>query len=202
VGEARHRNPLWLAGGLLLVVLCALGGVLLFSTADDRTKVVVAAADLNPGRPLASGDMRVVEMVLDDGVEALSPAEAGKLVGLRPVGRVPAGTLLNEAMFATATPLGADEIVVGAALEPGAAPQSQFDVGADVELLYAPKTTGSLPAAVVPATVLGRGTVWAVEPLATGQIWVSIRVPAAIGQAAAQASQDGALRVVFVGAAP
>ena len=48
VAETRHRNPTWLVAGVLLVVLSALGGVLLFTSNDDRTDVLVAAAELSP----------------------------------------------------------------------------------------------------------------------------------------------------------
>ena len=40
---------MWLVAGVLLVVLSALGGVLLFSSTDDRVEVVVAATELLPG---------------------------------------------------------------------------------------------------------------------------------------------------------
>jgi hypothetical protein len=200
VGETRQRNPLWLAGGLLLVVLCALGGVLLYSSADDRTKVVVAAADLEPGRPLTEDDLRITDLVLTDDVAAVSPQQAGDLVGLLPVGRVPAGTLLNEAMFSPEVPLGPGEMVVGAALEPGAAPLSQIDVGAAVEVLYAPPAPpgGVEGTSVAPAESLGRGTVWAVESLATGQVWVSLRVTTDVGRMVSQAAESGGLRLALV----
>ena len=47
----------------------------------------------------------------------------------------------------------------------------------------------------------GTGTVWAVEPIATGQLWVSMRVDRDVGLAASQASAADTLRVVLVGAA-
>lgn len=232
VGEPKHRNPLWLAGGLLLVVLCGLGGVLLFTSADDRVPVVVAAAELEPGRPLTRSDLRVVDMTPGAGVASLSPDAASDLIGQIPVGRVPEGTLLNPAMFVPEVPLARGEMVVGAALDPGEAPLSQVDVGDEVELLFAPKTpTGgaaaagaaepepepeaaaepgaapgtalepeAAPAPAVPrATSIGSGVVWAVETLANGQIWVSIRMPKRTGLVAAQAAQDDALRVVLDG---
>jgi hypothetical protein len=211
VGAARHRNPLWLAGGLMLVVLCGLGGVLLFTSADHRSKVVVAAADIAPGSPITRADMRIVDMAIADGVASVSPSGASELVGLLAVGRVPEGTLLNTAMFAAAVPLGADEMVVGAALDPGAAPLSQLQVGAEVELLYTPQATAGTAAEEVaddvagtagppPAVSLGRGVVWSSESLASGQVWVAVRVPLAVGRAASQAAHDDALRIALVGA--
>jgi SAF domain len=196
VGDVRRRNPLWLTSGVLLVVLCALGGALLFSRADERTKVLVAAAEMRPGEPLETADLRVAEIAVSGDVAVVPPERADELVGMTPLGRIPAGTLLNPAMFTSDAPLAAGEMIVGAALPPGAAPMSQLDVGAAVELLYTAEGSG---VGVVPAEVLGRGTVWAVEPLATGDTWVSLRVSDEVGRTSAQAEQQGALRVVLVG---
>jgi hypothetical protein len=51
------------------------------------------------------------------------------------------------------------------------------------------------------STSIGSGTVWAVEPIATGQLWVSVRVDREVGLAASLASAQDALRVVLVGSA-
>jgi hypothetical protein len=205
VAEPRHRNPAWVLAGVLLVILCALGGVLLFSSADDRTEVLVAAAELEPGRPIGRADLRIARLAIDGNVASLSPAAVDELVGRLPVGRIPEGTLLAEEMFADEVPIGADEMVFGAALDPGEAPLSGVQVGAPVELLDVPKAItateqGSAP--VEPVAVIGSGTVWAVEELATGQLWISMRVPHRAGLAASEASQRDTLRVVLIGSGP
>jgi SAF domain len=204
VAETRHRNAAWVLGGVLVVLLCALGGVLLFSTAEERTEVLVAAGDLEPGEPISRGDLRIERVVLDGGVGSLSPAAVDELVGQLAVGRIPAGTLLAPGMFAPEVPLAANEIVFGAALDPGEAPLSGVQVGAPVELLDVARASptaepGTEPAATV---AIGTGTVWAVEPLATGQLWISVRVPRTVGLAASEASQLDTLRVVLIGGAP
>jgi hypothetical protein len=203
VAEPRHRNPAWLLAGVLLVVLCALGGVLLFSSADDRTDVLVAAGDLEAGEPISRGDLRVERVTIDGDIGSLSPTEADALVGLLPIGRIPDGTMLARGMFADEIPLATDEVVFGAALDPGEAPLSGVQVGAPVELLDVPKA-GPEPEQAAPAgtTALGSGTVWAVEQLATGQLWISMRAPRDVGLAASEASQRDTLRVVLVGGTP
>ena len=135
---------------------------------------------------------------LDAGVRSIPASEASGLVGRHPAGLVPAGTMLAPAMFTAGLPLGADEVVVGAALDPGEAPLTQLEVGASVELLDV--TAAGLGAATEVtevATSLGTGTVWAVEPVATGQLWVSVRVGRDVGLAVAVASAADRLRVVL-----
>jgi hypothetical protein len=205
VAESRHRNPAWVLAGVLLVVVCALGGVLLFSSADDRTEVLVAAGDLEPGEPISRGDLRIERLVVDGDVGSLPPSAADALVGLLPVGRIPAGTLLAQGMFADDLPLAPNEVVFGAALDPGEAPLSGVQVGAPVELLDVPKASPNPGPASAPAdagtgaVAIGSGTVWAVESLATGQLWISMRVTRAVGLAASEASQLDTLRVVLIG---
>jgi SAF domain len=202
VAETRHRNPAWVLGGVLVVLLCALAGVLLFSSADERTEVLVAASDLEPGEPISRADLRIERIVLDGGVGSLSPAAADELVGELPVGRVPAGTLLAPGMFAAEVPLAPNEVVFGAALDPGEAPLSGVQVGAPVELLDVARASPTAELGTEPATAavtIGTGTVWAVEPLATGQLWISVRVPRTVGLSASEASQLDTLRVVLIG---
>jgi hypothetical protein len=207
VAEPRHRNPAWLLAGVLLVVLCALGGVLLFSSADNRTEVLVAARDLEPGELISRGDLRIARLAIDGDIGSLSPADVDGLVGRLAVGRIPNGALLTGGMFADELPLAADEMVFGAALDPGEAPLSGVQVGAPVELLDVPKATpGAEPETdtntTTKAVVIGTGTVWAVEQLATGQLWIAMRVPRAVGLTASEASQADTLRVVLVGGGP
>ena len=208
---------MWLVAGVLLVVLSALGGVLLFSSTDDRVEVVVAAAELVPGQALERTDVRVARVAVDDGINTVTPEAVAALVGQQAIGRVPAGTLLSPGMFADELPLEPGEVVFGAALDPGEAPLSGLQIGTQVELLNVVSSDAPSPApapvqseaeAATPpsdvspvSTSIGSGTVWAVEPIATGQLWVSVRVDREVGLEASLASAQDALRVVLVGSA-
>ena len=208
---------MWLIAGVLLVVVSALGGVLLFSSTDDRVDVVVAATELLPGQPLERADVRVARVAVDDGIATVTPEAVDDLVGQQAIGRVPAGTLLSPGMFADELPLEPGEVVFGAALDPGEAPLSGLQIGTPVELLNvvpadvslsaAPPVEGGGEAAAptsdgpVTSIPIGSGIVWAVEPIATGQLWVSIRVDRQVGLEASLASAQDSLRVVLVGTA-
>lgn len=216
VAESHHRNPAWLIAGVLLVVLSALGGVLLFTANDDRIEVVLAATDLAAGEPVERSDLRIARVALDADVARIDPDAAGDLIGQQPVGRIPAGTMLSRGMFADELSLGADEVVVGAALDPGEAPLSGLQVGSAVELLTinlgdptaappaaSPDQQAPAPATSegIVATPIGTGTVWAVEPIATGQLWVSMRLDRDVGLRASLSSAQDSLRIVLVGGA-
>jgi hypothetical protein len=205
VSLPRHRNPTWLVAGALLVVLSALGGVLLFSASDDRVEVLVAAGDLQPGGSVEHADLRIARVAVDAGVATIGPDGAADLIGRQPIGRVPAGTLLSAGMFAEELPLAAGEVVIGAALDPGEAPLSGLQVGAGVELvvldLADPEQGGERIGADASAAItpIGTATIWAVEPIANGQLWVSVRVAREVGLEASLAAAQDALRLVLIG---
>lgn len=199
VADARHRNPTWIIAGILLVILSALGGVLLFTSSDDRTDVLVAATDLEPGTALTAADLRIERVAVDAGVRSIPATGADALVGQHSTGRIPAGTMLAPAMFVADVPLGPDEVVVGASLDPGEAPLAQLEVGDSVELLDVTVTGPGETGGPEVATSLGTGTVWAVEPVATGQLWLSVRVARSVGMAVSVASATDRLRVALVG---
>ena len=204
VADTRHRNPTWIVAGVLLVILSALGGVLLFTSNDERVAILVAARDIEPGAAVTDDDLRIERVALDGGVRSIPASRADELVGKRATGRIPGGTMLAPLMFDTELPLGPDEVVVGAALDPGEAPLMLVEVGATVELLDVRTTTAadaaSGSAAAEVATSLGTGTVWAVEPIATGQLWLSVRVERSVALVASVASANDRLRVVLIGA--
>jgi hypothetical protein len=199
IGESRHRNPTWIVAGVLLVLLSALGGVLLFTSTDDRSDVLVAARDLDPGRPVERRDLRIQRVALDSNVASLPVTAAEELVGQLPVGRVPAGTMLSAAMFQAAVPLAPGEVVVGAALDPGEAPLSQLQVGAPVELVKVTVPAPGGPETEGSAVSIGTGTVWSVEEIASGQLWVAVRVHDDVGMQASAAAAQDRLRIALIG---
>jgi hypothetical protein len=187
-------------------LVSAIGGVLLFASADDRHAVLVAAADIEVGQPVQRSHLRVVQMSSAAGAATLGAADAAELIGQIPLGRVPAGTVLNRSMFDTASPLDPGEMVFGAALDPGEAPLSSVVVGTAVRLLATPRAiagasrdaTAAPPAAVV----IGDGVIWDHEALGSGKVWLSVRTSVDVGLVASKAAQDDELRVVIIGESP
>lgn len=215
VAEPTHRNPIWLLGGVLLVLASAVGGMLLFQAGDDRSEVLVAGRDLATGEVVDRDDFRV-RLIAADGFDVVSPSEVDALLGQHVVGPVPAGALVHPAMFSAAQPIGPDEMDIGAALDPGAFPRSDLALGAAVELLVvtdgdaAPTsvTTTTVTAATSASgaggtgldavTAIGRGTIVGVEERASGQLLVTVRVTRDIGLTAAHAAASGTLRLALV----
>jgi hypothetical protein len=213
LGEVKQRNPGWLLAGVLLVVLSALGGVLLFASRGDRMDALVAARDLAAGEQLAAADLRLERVAIDGAVGTVDESMLAELVGRHAVGPVPAGALVHPDMFSAAPPLAADEMEIGAALDPGEFPLSNLPSGTSVELLVARAAEPSAaataavsadPRAAPPAetTSVGTGVVTMVEERATGQLLVTLRVARDVGLVAAQANRDDTLRLAVIGGQP
>ena len=152
-------------------------------------------------RRCSAEDLRIERVALATGVRSIPAAGAAELVGRHTTGVIPAGTLLAPAMFDAAIPLTPGEVVVGASLDPGEAPLALLEIGATVELLdVAVAAPGPAADVAAGATSLGTGTVWAVEPIATGQLWLSVRVDRNVALTASLAAAQDTLRVVLVGA--
>lgn len=207
VGGPTHRKPSWVLLGALLVGVAAVLGAWVFSVTSQQMSVVVAGRNIEPGEVISADDLSVVEMGKSGGLRAIISTEQDLVIGRSARGPIPAGTVLNTDLFAEAgqvIPPGM--VVVGASLDPGAAPVAGLRSGDRVELLGVERTTGaptqesSAPSAVA----LASGTVWSVERASanspSAKLWVAVVVPAEAQGAVAQAAADGLLWLSLVGA--
>jgi hypothetical protein len=193
--------------GALLVGLAALLGAWVFVATSDEMSIVVAGRDIEPGEVIQVADLRVVEVGRSSELRAVQSNQQSLVVGRAARGPIPAGTVLNTDLFGEAgLVIPAGSVVVGASLEPGAAPVAGLRAGDRVDLLAAQRTSGgpTVDASPVAASVLASGTVWSVEPASTtsasAKLWVAVAVPASAQGAVAQAAADGLLRLSLVGA--
>ena len=202
-----RRRPSWVLLGSLLVGLAGLLGAWVFTATTERISVMVAARDISPGEVITATDMSVVEMGKAGDLRAVQPSQQSLLVGRAARGPIPAGTVLNTGLFAEpGQVIPAGFVVIGAALDPGAAPTARLAAGDRVEVLGTVHVTASLPdgSPTPQASVLAAGTVWSVEPAskgtATAKLWVSILVPEDTQTSVVQAAADGRLRLALTGA--
>lgn len=201
----KRRRPSWVLAGVLLVGLSALLAAWVFNVTSETMGVMVAAHDMAPGEVIDSSDLHVVEMGRTGGLRAIQPSQQGLIIGRAARGPIPEGTVLNTDLFAEkGQVIPAGFVVVGASLDPGAAPTSKLSAGDRVNMLGVVKATSAAPGEATVATVLGSGTVWSVERVGSGstssKLWVSVLVPVDAQSAVAQAAADGRLRLSLVGA--
>jgi hypothetical protein len=199
-----RRRPTWMLAGVASAVVCAVLAAWVFTASSKRTGVLVAARDMSPGEVLSGSDVRVVEVGQLGDVRAVMSSQEDLVVGRAARGPIPAGTILNTGLFAArdeAVPAG--QVVVGAALDPGATPTARLAAGDRVDLLVVAATTSGADAASAQAQRLGSGSVWSLaqaSSAASGKVFVSLLVPAEVQTSVAQAASEGRLRLALTGA--
>lgn len=185
VANPTKRKPTWVLLGALMVALSAVVGAWVFTATSEQMLVVVAARDIEPGEVLRASDLRVIEMGRSGELRAVLSDQQDLVIGRSARGSIPAGTVLNTDLVAAADqviPEGTS--VVGAYLDPGAAPIARLRPGDRVDLLGVEGAQGvpigDAPTAVPVAKELTSGSVWSVEPAessASAKTWVAILIP-------------------------
>lgn len=199
----RQRQLPWVALGVLLVVMSMLGFALWSIQQAARTPVLVAASTIEAGDVVGRGDLMLVSVGADSGLELLEAGQEDLIVGRAARGRIPAGTPLSVALVvAAADAVPAGWAVVGAALEPGGFPSSSIRAGDRVALIRTNPLSGGEEA---PAASLGEGVVWTVESLAASgrsELFVSLLVVQDLAPEVSNVAADGRLRLLLLGVEP
>lgn len=194
VAGARVKRVPWVALGVILVVAGALVFGLMVQSAGDRTAVVVAARDLNPGQVIEASDLRVVDAAIDGAAATVPASQRNQLIGQTATSRIPAGSVLSRGQFAAGSGIPAGSVVVGALLGPGGLPVPNLRVGDQVTLLEARDTERSTndvePLGDASVFMVTRGT----QP---GSQFVSLVVDDAMAQRVTDAAAGQRLRLVL-----
>jgi hypothetical protein len=192
---ARSRRVPWIALGVVLVIAGALTFGLVVQSAGDRTAVLVAARDIEPGQVIAAGDLRVVDAAIDGTAAMLPAVRRGVLVGQTAATHIPAGSLLNDGQFTTGGRIAAGEVVLGALLGPGALPVADLRAGDRVTLLEAQDS--AQPSFEEPEP-LGEATVYRIAAGSQpGTQFVSLVIDDAIAQRVTDAAAAQRLHLVL-----
>ncbi|EWC64530.1 putative membrane protein [Actinokineospora spheciospongiae] len=154
----RRRSVPYLLLGVLLVLACVGGFVLISLHSDDREPVLALARGVPVGHVLAAQDLRQVNVAVDPGVAVVGADQAAVVIGRPMATSLSAGALLTpDAVGAAAAPAGG-QAIAALALKPGQVP-TEVGPGARVSVVAVsgqPGTASSPPdenATVWPAVV-------------------------------------------------
>ncbi len=203
----RQRRPGLAAIGLIVVL--GMGAVFgwLYTTAGEKTPVVVMAREVPVGQVIERADLSTVDVA--GSVTAIAGANLSSAVGQRAaVGLIP-GTLLQRGMLTSADPIPAGQVQVGVALKAGQLPADGVNAGDKVAVVRLGGTaaSGTAPNAgqassePAAAVVLADGaTVYSVraDPTQTGGSLVTLVVTPEQGLAIAQAGNAGNAALIKV----
>ncbi|MBI2169368.1 MAG: SAF domain-containing protein [Actinobacteria bacterium] len=183
-----RRNRTRIAAGITVLAVSALAAVTLYGNAGDRTPVLAVARAVEAGETIETGDLTVVRVAAERGVEMVPASERDDLVGRRAaVGLVP-GNLLSRGALATGPLVPDGWSVIGAVLKPGQFPLG-LRPGDEVTILAVPETGQGDGDGASPI----EGLVVAIEETAPGEVSASLGVPGAATRDFAVAGAQGRL---------
>jgi len=196
----RARMP-ELVVGVALMVGFALAAVLWHMSSTSKEGALALAGPVSRGHVIEAPDLRVVYLASDDQIAHLRRSDAATVIGRVALTDLPAGTLLTAGSVAPRVTIGANEGVVGLALEPGQVPATALLPGDLVNVIAGPtEGAGASPTPSGQTPVLAtRAAVYAVGDLGTqGRRFVSIKLPEADANRVAAAAERGPVRLVLV----
>jgi hypothetical protein len=204
--RGRRRSVPLAAGGVVLVVVCALVFAEGWLAAGHRQPVLALAQPVTAGQVITAADLETVRVSAAGPVSLVPASRQAEVVGSTAAVSMPAGSLLAGSDIGTPPPV-KGQVRLGVALKPGAYPPD-LAAGQDVDVLATPaaaasgsSSSGSAPAALP----VGEAVVLSVSPATasngSGDTVVEIQVPAdAMPQvAAANAAGQIALAAIPAG---
>ncbi len=200
----RRRSVPHLLLGVVLVLACAIGFLLITVQSGGRRAVLVLARPVTVGQVLAVSDLRPVDLGVadgvDDGVGVVGADAAESVVGRPMATSLPAGALLSPAFVGAPLLPGRGQAVVAVAVKPGQVPP-EVAAGASVVVVEQPAATSPLPGSGSAPTGPAGGwpaVVMSVSSPADGQVTVaSLRMSEAAAREVAAVS-PGQLSIVLV----
>ena len=206
--RGRRRSVPLAAGGVVLVVACALVFAEGWLAAGNRQPVLALAEPVTAGQVITAADLETVRVSAAGPVSLVPASRQAEVAGSTAAVTMPAGTLLTGSDIGTPPPV-KGQVRLGVALKAGAYPPD-LAAGQDVDILATPAsgTTGSSSSgsgSAVDALPVGQAVVLLVSPASaaggSGETVVELQVSAdAMPQvAAANAAGQIALATIPAG---
>lgn len=155
-GGGRRRRVPYLLLGVLLVVACAVGGVLTGMQLGDRENVLALARPVPVGQVLTAQDLKQVSVAADSGLDLLTASAASSVVGQPIAYSLPAGSLVTRSVLGAPQTPAAGKAIAAVGLKPGQFPP-ELTPGTRVAVLVTPEqnTTANERTAAWTAVVTG-----------------------------------------------
>lgn len=134
-GRGRRSLPL-AAGGVALVVVCALVFAEGFLQAGNRRPVLALARPVSAGQVITAADLQTVRVSAAGPVSLVSASRQGEIVGSTAAVSMPAGSLLTGSDLGTPAPA-KGQVRLGVAVKPGQYPPD-LAAGQNVDVLATP----------------------------------------------------------------
>ncbi|MCE7011732.1 SAF domain-containing protein [Kibdelosporangium philippinense] len=136
-GGGRRRSVPYLLLGVLLVVVCAAGGVFAGMQLGDRQSVLALARPVAVGQVLTAQDLKEVSMAADSGMDVMPASSASTVVGQPVAFSLPAGSLVTRSVLGAPQVPVQGKAIAAVGLKPGQFPPD-LSPGTTVAVLTTP----------------------------------------------------------------
>ena len=197
----RKRRMPEMAGGLLLVVVCALGALWWQASSTERQPVLALRNSVERGDVVQLEDLQVVSIDTDQAIAVLADTESAQVIGRVARTDLAAGTLVTPEQFSSSSTLGADEAVVGLALDAGQFPSLSLATGDAVSVVLTPSPSDprAFDEQQAANVLVERATVVEVSPLGVqGGLFISLQVDEQSAGRIATAAATNRVRLIQV----
>lgn len=201
-GTAGRRRLPEIAGGVLVVAVCALTALWWQASSTEQTPVLALRNGVERGEVITVDDLQVVGIGSDDSLAVLTEAQAGLVIGRVARTDLPAGALITAEQFSDGSLITTGEGVVGLSLEPGQFPSISLSAGDAVAVVLTP-AAGDPRAfdgdTVEASTLVERATVVEVSQVGVqGHLFVAIQVGEDDAARVASAASVNRVRLIQV----
>jgi hypothetical protein len=208
--SGRERRPLLAVLAVLLIVGGAAAAGIVALRLADRTEYAYLGQDVGTGERIEPGYLRKISLTKDEAAvergvsepKLMTAEEAGKLLGWYSRGDYPAGTLVNEDMFAEQVEFPANTAEVGLVLTREQVVSRALGINDRIQIFSTSSDVGTAAVKVGEGTIVDVAsspgdTGGAMSSLEQG-IHLTVRVPANQLPAVAQAAGNGTAYVAVV----
>lgn len=135
-GRRRHNVP-HLMLGVLLIVVCAAGGVFTAMQLAERESVLALARPVAVGQILSAQDLKQVSIAADSGMDVMPASAASAVVGQPVAYSLPAGSLVTRSVLGSPQVPPPGRAIAAVGLKPGQFPPD-LSPGTTVAVLTTP----------------------------------------------------------------
>ena len=200
----RRRSVPLAAGGVVLVVVCALVFAEGWLQAGNRQPVLALAQPVTAGQVITAADLETVRVSAAGPVSLVPASRQAEVAGSTAAVSMPAGSLLTGSDIGTPPPV-KGQVRLGVALKPGAYPPD-LAAGQDVDVLATPSSSTSSPSAssggASAALPVGQAVVLSVSPASaasgSGETVVELQVSADAMPQVAAANAGGQIALATI----
>ncbi|GJM37909.1 MAG: SAF domain-containing protein [Acidimicrobiales bacterium] len=202
VGSAGRRRLPEIAGGILVVAVCALAALWWQTASTEQHPALALRSSVERGQVITGDDLQIVGIGSDDTLAVLTEPEAGLVVGRVARTDLPAGALITAEQFSDGSLITAGQGVVGLSLEPGQFPSLSLSAGDAVAVVLTPAAGDprAFDGVTVEAAVLvDRATVVEVSQVGVqGNLFAAIQVGEDDAARVASAASANRVRLIQV----